>query len=240
MAPASSCCTARCSGPLTLAGRGAERCAPAATRPRRRPGHGCRRSRAASTAGLAAAMAAQIAAGARCAGAGGAQRGRARLVPALAARLDRPAAGVIFADAILPHPGRSWFDTAPAELRHQLRAGAAMGCCRPGTSGGRRAPWSGSCREAAVARRRCRRAGTAAARLFRGAARRTAPLAAPAAYLQLSGAYEDEARLAVRQGWPLVRLELDHLAPLTRPAPVALALSGLGQRVAIQGRLREP
>ena len=36
-------------------------------------------------------------------------------------------AGAIYADAILPHPGHSWFDTAPADMRERLRAGALMG-----------------------------------------------------------------------------------------------------------------
>ena len=56
-----------------------------------------------------------------------AHSGAGALVPALAARLTTPLAGVIFVDAILPHPGRSWFDIAPAGIRERLRAGAQMG-----------------------------------------------------------------------------------------------------------------
>jgi len=35
--------------------------------------------------------------------------------------------GTIFVDAIMQHPRRSWFDTAPAAMRDQLRNGAQMG-----------------------------------------------------------------------------------------------------------------
>jgi hypothetical protein len=55
------------------------------------------------------------------------------------------------------------------------------------------------------------------------------------AYLKLSEAYEDEARLANRLGWPLVRLPMDHLAPVTKPAAVAGALVGLAERLGAQG-----
>src|SRR3569833_1338677 len=56
-----------------------------------------------------------------------AHSGEGAQLPGLAARLADPPQGVVFADAILPHPGRSWFDTAPPEMRQRLRAGAQMG-----------------------------------------------------------------------------------------------------------------
>ena len=46
------------------------------------------------------------------------QSGAGALLPAIADEVDVHAA--IFVDAILPHPGLSWFDTAPAELRQHL------------------------------------------------------------------------------------------------------------------------
>jgi hypothetical protein len=45
--------------------------------------------------------------------------GAGALLPAIAGEVDVHAA--IFVDAILPHPGLSWFDTAPAQLRQHLR-----------------------------------------------------------------------------------------------------------------------
>src|SRR5438128_1618852 len=56
-----------------------------------------------------------------------AHSGAGALMPALADRLVGRVGGVILVDAILPHPGRSWFDTAPGEMRERLRAGAQMG-----------------------------------------------------------------------------------------------------------------
>jgi hypothetical protein len=157
--------------------------------------------------------------------------GAGPLAPSLAQALRIAPAGVIYADALLPHPGRSWFDTAPPELRDRLRSGAQMG---------QLPPWDDWWPPGALAR------------LLPDEPLRTAliaeleslPLAyfeepaprgadgGPAAYLQLSGAYDEEARLAGRQGWPVVRLPLNHLSPLTQPQPIAQALDGLARAIA--------
>ena len=157
--------------------------------------------------------------------------GAGALLAALAERLETPVAGVVFVDAILPHPGLSWFETAPANLRDDLRAGAQAGLLPP---------WHDWWPPGALARLVPDRALRAAvigeltpipAAYFEEPAPE-AELAAPAAYLKLSDSYEDEARLANRQGWPLIRLPLHHLAPLTHPEAVALALQGLAERLA--------
>jgi hypothetical protein len=178
---------------------------------------------------LAAAMAAQIAADAT-APLLVAHSGAGALVPALAARLPR-VAGVIFVDALLPHPGVSWFDTAPQALRETLRSGV---------TGGLLPPWSDWWPPGALERLLPDAAlrGALIAELepipaaFFEEAAPAIPLSTPAAYLKLSEAYEDEARLANRQGWPLVRLPLHHLAPLTDPLAVARSLEGLAERLA--------
>lgn len=177
---------------------------------------------------LAAAMAGQIAAG------GGepllvAHSGAGPLMPALAGRLPR-VAGVIFADALLPHPGLSWFETAPEGLRDTLRSGVAAGLLPPWSDW-----WPPGALERLVADDTAR--GELIAELapipaaFFEEAAPVVPLPAPAAYLKLSEAYEDEARLANRQGWPLVRLGLHHLAPLTDPLAVAGSLESLAERL---------
>ncbi|HSV04593.1 MAG TPA: alpha/beta fold hydrolase [Phenylobacterium sp.] len=157
-----------------------------------------------------------------------AHSGAGALVPAVAAR--RALAGAILVDAILPHPGRSWFDTAPAELRHHLRSGARDG----------RLPawdewWPPGALERLVPDEAAREALIAELEPI--------PVAwfeevAPAgespersAYLKLSEAYEDEARAANRLGWPLVRLPLNHLAPVSQPTAVASAITGLAERL---------
>lgn len=160
-----------------------------------------------------------------------AHSGAGALVPALAARLPARVSAVIFADAILPHPGRSWFDTAPAEMAQRLRAGAQMG---------ELPPWSDWWPPGALERLVPDDAGREA--LIRELeplplAYFEEPAAAdvwngPTAYLQLSGSYDDESQAAARSGWPLVRLPLHHLAMLTHPQAIAAALESLAERVA--------
>lgn len=162
-----------------------------------------------------------------------AHSGAGALVPALAARLPA-ASGAIFADAILPHPGRSWFDTAPAELGEQLRVAGQGGWLPPWNEW-----WPPGALERLVPDAALRAALLAelaplpSAYFAEPAPER--PLGVPAGYLKLSNAYEDEAQAATRLGWPVVRLPLDHLAPLTQPEPVALALEGITARIATAG-----
>lgn len=135
---------------------------------------------------------------------------------------------VIFIDAILPHPGRTWFETASPGLGESLRAKAADGQVPAWDQ------WFPT--------------GALAASLPEGAARETfmaeltpTPLAyleetAPDldlpgdigwSYLRLSKAYEDETRVAREQGIPTLRLERHHLAMVTHADEVASALVNL-------------
>ncbi|MDB5448775.1 MAG: hypothetical protein JWQ97_4092 [Phenylobacterium sp.] len=160
-----------------------------------------------------------------------AHSGAGPLVPPLTQALSAPVAGVVFVDALLPHPGRSWFDTAPAQMRDQLRAGAQMG---------QLPPWDDWWPPGALARLVPDEAARAALvgeleplplAYFEERAP-AAALEAPCAYLQLSASYEEEARLAGRQGWPVVRLPLNHLAAVSQPRAVAGALGSLMARLA--------
>jgi hypothetical protein len=160
-----------------------------------------------------------------------AHSGAGALVPAVAARLREPVAA-IFMDAILPHPGRSWFDTAPQNLRESLRSGVQAGLLPAWHDW-----WPPGALERLVPDEAVRQAmieelEPIPAAYFEAAA---PPGEAPArsAYLELSDAYEDEGRLANRLGWPLVRLPLQHLAPLSHPAAVARALIGLAERLVL-------
>jgi hypothetical protein len=62
--------------------------------------------------------------------------------------------------------------------------------------------------------------------------------AAPAAYLQLSEAYEDHAATARELGWPVKRRISHHLALLTEPEAVAAALCELLGHIGLAGQLR--
>ena len=159
-----------------------------------------------------------------------AHSGAGALLPSVAALARTPLRGVIFCDAILPHPGLSWFDTAPPDLGAQLRGGAEDG----------RLPswdrwWPPGALERLVPDQGMRAALVAELEPIPiGYFEELAPeleLTAPSAYLQLSGAYAEEARIAGFQGWPVVRLPLHHLAMLTHTEAVATALAGLADRL---------
>jgi hypothetical protein len=159
-----------------------------------------------------------------------AHSGAGALLPAVAALAKRPLAGVIFCDAILPHPGFSWFDTAPPDLSAQLRAGATEG---------RLPPWDQWWPPGAL-ERLVPESGLRMQLIDElepipiGYFEELAPeleLTAPCAYLQLSGAYADEARIAGRQGWPVMSLPLHHLAMLTHAEAVAAAIGNLADRL---------
>lgn len=159
-----------------------------------------------------------------------AHSGAGALAPTLGRKLSEPPAGLIFADAILPHPGRSWLAAAPAELRDQLRAGARAGELPAWDQW-----WPPGALERLVPDAAVREALTGELDplplAYFEAAAPEGDVTSPAAYLQLSGAYDDEAVLAGRYGWPVVRLPLHHLAMLTDPAPVAAALESLALRL---------
>ena len=151
--------------------------------------------------------------------------GAGGLAPALAATPLGPA-GFILADAVVPYPGRSWLQTAPAALAQRLRTLAAGGRLPRWTDWFDRDP---------------------AARLIADAAARAAFVAElprvpfafleaiapdegvrlPAAYLQLSAAYDAEAGEAEARGWPVRRARLNHLAMLSEPDKVAALLTEL-------------
>lgn len=157
--------------------------------------------------------------------------GSGALAPSIAKALgDIPLAGVIFVDAILPHPGRGWLDTAPPSLKTQLEAGAQQGLL-PSWDGW----WPPGALERLVPDAALRQAiidelEPLPLSYFEEPAPRD-DLDCPCAYLQLSGAYEDEARRCTRLGWPVVRLPATHLATATQPQAVATALEGLVDRL---------
>lgn len=147
--------------------------------------------------------------------------GAGALVPMLV-RSNRKIRRAIFVDALLPHPGKRWFDTAPAELASHLRALAKAGNLprwhRWWPQGameellpdeGQRAQFIAELHEVPVAY------------LDEAAPLGDVPPSAACAYLQLSAACETEADEAERRGWPVRRLDLNHLAPLTHAEEVA-------------------
>jgi len=160
--------------------------------------------------------------------------GAGGLLPAIGERLRGGAPAMVFVDAVLPHPGKAWFETAPPELSAMLRARATED----------HVPLWPEWFPASVLAGLLPDAGVRAA--FSGATKaiplgylaEPAPAAgvgpsAPCAYLQLSGGYAAEADAAAAAGWAVARLPLRHLAMLTDPVRVAGALHSLIEALSV-------
>ena len=159
-----------------------------------------------------------------------AHSGAGALVPAAVAHAGYPDAEVMYLDALLPHPGKSWFDTVPEEMASRLRGLAHDGLLPPW-----HAWWPAGTLEKLVPSEEDRSLQL----------REAMPLpiayfeeAAPAhcgrikcSYLRLSEGYEKECARAESFGWKTQRVALHHLAVLTNVEEIASAmdaLSGLG------------
>lgn len=142
------------------------------------------------------------------------------LLPAVALTAATPISGVIYVDAALPYPGESWFDTAPSQLGAHLRELARDG---------RLPAWNkwfpGGAVDELIAdldlRRRFVDELPHVPPAYFYETLPTSQWQGPSGYLQLSAVYSAHAGRAEAAGWPVQRLELDHLATLTAPDQVA-------------------
>jgi hypothetical protein len=148
------------------------------------------------------------------------------LAPSILAASEGPLAGLVFVDALLPHPGRSWLETAPQSLKALISERAADDHSVP--------QWPRLLPPKVLER------------LVPDVAMRSAlieesppvPLSllrerAPAldlppelnvAYVHLSDGYDSEAQTARERGWRVLRIAGDHLWPLTHAVQVAKAV----------------
>ncbi|MPZ84242.1 MAG: hypothetical protein GEV28_29110 [Actinophytocola sp.] len=149
--------------------------------------------------------------------------GAGPLLPAFADALEDTVTGLVFVDAGLPTPGRSWRDTVPAELYARLRSASREGRLprwqrwfQPDpltelvTDEHLRAEIADEAPEVPVA--------------FLKEPRPDVEWDGPAGYVSLSGAYTGDVAAAEALGWPVRRLDTHHLAPATDPDPVAVAV----------------
>jgi hypothetical protein len=156
--------------------------------------------------------------------------GAGSLVPAVAA--SGRVSGAIFVDALMPHPGQSWFETVPTLLKSRLEN---LAC------NGRVPPWHRWWPEGAI--RGLFAAEASYARFVSELKEIPLPfLEEPApdlalddkfagAYLQLGPGNAAEASSAERRGWPVKRLALHHFALLTHAEEVADAIAGLARLI---------
>ncbi|HSZ50745.1 MAG TPA: hypothetical protein VK801_04170 [Caulobacteraceae bacterium] len=145
------------------------------------------------------------------------------LAPSIVAASEGSLAGVVFVDALLPHPGRSWLETAPQLLKALITEGVADDDRVP--------PWPRLLPPPVLARL----VPDVAMRSTLIEESPSVPLSllrerAPAldlpselnvAYVQLSDSYDSEAQAARERGWRVLRLAGDHLWPLTHAVQVA-------------------
>ena len=139
--------------------------------------------------------------------------------------------GVVFVDALLPHPGRPWLSTVAPQMADQLAASAKDGLLPP---------WNAWLPEGALERLlpepEIREAfltelePTPLAYFQEDAPRWSGVDQARAAYLQLSEAYAAEAQHAANAGAHVVRAPGHHLSMLTDPEKLAETLVMLADR----------
>jgi pimeloyl-ACP methyl ester carboxylesterase len=144
------------------------------------------------------------------------------LLPAMADVVGERVRGAVFVDAMLPQPGRSWFDTAPHGLEAQLRGLADNGLLPP---------WHEWFPPGALAGLvpdpvRRRRLVAEIPRLPLAYFDEPAPPARFAesvacAFLRLGPPFDPAANKAQRLGWWVARRDWDHLRMLSAPDAVA-------------------
>jgi len=157
-----------------------------------------------------------------------AHSGAGGLLPSVAGAFGSRVSAAILVDAILPHPGRSWFQTAPRELAAYLREAGADG---------RLPPWHRWFPSEVLVRllpdEPVRAAFCAELEAVPAAyCDEPAPVCANwsppgCGYLQLSDSYADEAGAASAMGWLFRRDIIHHLATLTHPDRVAASLHSM-------------
>ncbi|WP_405691489.1 alpha/beta fold hydrolase [Streptomyces sp. NBC_00057] len=162
--------------------------------------------------------------------------GAGALLPAITSTTTTTVVGTIFVDALLPHPGLRWFDTAPVELREHL--------CELALDG-RLPPWNGWFPPGTVeallpdphlrARFCAELPNVPLAYFEEPAPAHPGPTPSRSAYLQLSDAYEAEALQAKREGWRVSHRTAHHLTILTEPQEISAALEELIDGRALTG-----
>ncbi|MFI6731143.1 alpha/beta fold hydrolase [Streptomyces atratus] len=156
--------------------------------------------------------------------------GAGALLPAVAHATAATVVGMVFVDALLPHPGRAWFDTVPTEMRDQLRRLTRQGMLPPWNEWFPPGTIEELLPDPALRGRFCEELPRVPLAYFdEPAPECPAPPPAHSAYLQLSDAYSAEASQAEREGWRVRRRRAHHLAILAEPEEVSATLEELIQ-----------
>lgn len=149
--------------------------------------------------------------------------GAGPLLPAFADSLEEAVTGLVYVDAGLPTPGRSWRDTVPASTYAELRALSREGQLPRWHRWFTPNPLETLVPDPALRAEMADEAPEVPIAFLKEERPEVAWTGA-SGYVQLSAAYEADATEAESQGWPVRRLDTHHLAPATDPAPVARAV----------------
>jgi hypothetical protein len=148
------------------------------------------------------------------------------LLPAIAEAVGNRTCGAVFIDAMLPQPGRSWFDTAPPGLAAQLHGLADHGLLPPWHE------WfpPGSLEALVPDPARRLRLISEIPRLPVAYFDEPAPPARFAksvacAFLRLGAPFDPAADKAERLGWWVARKDWDHLRMVAAPEAVATLIA---------------
>jgi pimeloyl-ACP methyl ester carboxylesterase len=150
--------------------------------------------------------------------------GAGPLLPAFADALEETVAGLVFLDAGLPTPGRSWRDIAPPELFGRLRDRSRGGQLPRWDQWFEENPLTGLVTDPDL-RAEIADEVPEVPLAFLKEARPDLEWTGPCGYVELSAAYAEDAGEAESRGWPVRRLTSHHLAPATDPDPVADAIA---------------
>jgi len=144
------------------------------------------------------------------------------LLPAIAEAVGDRTTGAVFVDAMLPQPGRSWFDTAPPGLEAQMRGLAVDGMLPPYHE------WfpPGALADWVPDPQRRRRLIAEIPRMPVAYFDEPAPPtrfteSVACAFVRLGAPFDAAADKAERLGWWVARRDWDHLRMLSDPHAVA-------------------
>ncbi|WP_436501231.1 alpha/beta fold hydrolase [Actinokineospora sp. HUAS TT18] len=149
--------------------------------------------------------------------------GAGPLLPAFAEELEDAVRGLVYLDAGLPTPGRSWRDTVPGDLYNQLRTRSRDGQLPRWHRWFDDDPLLDLVADEAL-RAEIADEAPEVPLAFLKEPRPTVEWEGRSSYVALSSAYASELARAEELGWLTRRLEAHHLAAATDPAPVAVAV----------------
>ncbi|MGQ0840076.1 alpha/beta hydrolase [Actinokineospora sp.] len=149
--------------------------------------------------------------------------GAGPLLPAFAEELEDDVRGLVYLDAGLPTPGRSWRDTVPTEVYTRLRELSRDGRLPRWQHWFDTDPLPELVPDDALRAEIADEAPEVPIAFLKEACP-SVEWTGPSGYVALSAAYADDLASARAQGWPARELDSHHLATATNPRPVAVAV----------------